>query len=125
MDCRLNPAITDPANGPRMRPLLALLVIAPLLAGCFERGQTVAVDTPQPPPDDDAICRANNTQPGSPAYIVCRKERDTKSTRLRRRDRAVCRARALVTRDLPAPRLHGSPQILTVAPERDAHGRLA
>jgi len=60
-----------------MRPLLALLVIVPLLGGCFERGQTVAVDTPQPPPpDDDAVCRANNTQPGSPAYIVCRKERD-------------------------------------------------
>jgi hypothetical protein len=58
-----------------MRPLLALLLIAPLLAGCFERGQTVAVDTP-PPPDDDTICRANNVQPGSPAYIVCRRERD-------------------------------------------------
>jgi hypothetical protein len=76
IDCRLNPAVTNPANGPRMRPLLALLVVVPLLAGCFERGQTVAVDTPQPPPDDDAVCRANNTQPGSPAYIVCRKERD-------------------------------------------------
>ena len=59
-----------------MRPLLVLLLIAPMLAGCFERGQTVAVDTPPPPPDDDAICRANNVQPGSPAYIVCRKERD-------------------------------------------------
>src|ERR1700752_3574971 len=76
MDCRLNPAITNLANGPRRRPLLALLVIVPLLAGCFERGQTVAVDTPQPaPPDDDAVCRANTTQPGSPAYTVCRKER--------------------------------------------------
>ena len=59
-----------------MRPLLALLLIAPMLAGCFERGQPVA-DAPAPaPPDDDAICRANNTQPGSPAYVVCRKERD-------------------------------------------------
>ena len=65
-----------------MRPLLVLFLIAPLLAGCFERGQTVAVDTPQPPPpDDDAICRANNTQPGSPAYIVCRKERDAARAR--------------------------------------------
>jgi hypothetical protein len=77
MDCRLNPAAANLTNGSRMRPLLALLVIVPLLGGCFERGQTVAVDTPQPPPpDDDAVCRANNTQPGSPAYIVCRKERD-------------------------------------------------
>ena len=59
-----------------MRPLLALLLIAPMLAGCLERGPSVAVDNTPPPPDDDAVCRANNTQPGSPAYIVCRRERD-------------------------------------------------
>jgi hypothetical protein len=78
MDCRLNPAMTNATNGPKMRRLLALLLIAPMLAGCLERGPTVAVDsTPAPAaPDDDAICRANNVQPGSPAYIVCRKERD-------------------------------------------------
>jgi hypothetical protein len=71
-----------------MRPLLALLIVAPLLAGCFERGQSVAVDSP-PPPDDDAACRANNTQPGSPAYIVCRKERDAAHARSEARaDRA-------------------------------------
>lgn len=69
---------------------LVLLLTTLLLAGCFERGQSVAVDAPQqPPPDDDAICRANNTQPGSPAYIVCRKERDAARARSEARaDRA-------------------------------------
>ena len=72
-----------------MRPLLALLLIAPLLAGCFERGQTVADNPPPPPPDDDAVCRANNTQPGSPAYIICRRERDAARARSEARaDRA-------------------------------------
>ena len=26
--------------------------------------------------DDDAICRANNVAPGSPAYVACIKDRD-------------------------------------------------
>lgn len=75
-----------------LRYHLALLLIIPMLAGCLERGPTVAVDNPAPPaagtpaPDDDAICRANNTERGSPAYIVCRKERDAK--RARSEDRA-------------------------------------
>lgn len=55
------------------RIALALLLIAPMLAGCFERGQPVMVDST---PDDDAICRANHVQPGSPAYVICRRERD-------------------------------------------------
>lgn len=76
-----------------MRPLLALLLIAPMLAGCLERGPTVAVDSPPAPapaaPDDDTVCRANNTERGSPAYIVCRKERDAKRARAEERaDRA-------------------------------------
>jgi len=56
-----------------MRLHLALLLIAPLLAGCLERGQPVMVDTSA---DDDAYCRANNVAPGSNEYASCRKNRD-------------------------------------------------
>jgi hypothetical protein len=56
-----------------MRIHLALLLIAPLLAGCLERGQPVMVDTSA---DDDAYCRANNVAPGSNEYVNCRKNRD-------------------------------------------------
>jgi hypothetical protein len=54
-------------------PLLALLLIAPLLAGCLERGQPTMVDSGG---DDDAFCRANNVAAGSPQYVACRKDRD-------------------------------------------------
>jgi hypothetical protein len=53
--------------------LIALLLIAPLLAGCLERGQPTMVDTSG---DDDAFCRANNVKAGSPEYVACRKDRD-------------------------------------------------
>jgi hypothetical protein len=53
--------------------LIALLLIAPLLAGCLERGQPTMVDTG---PDDDTFCRANNVAAGSPEYVACRKDRD-------------------------------------------------
>ena len=53
--------------------LIALLLIAPLLAGCLERGQPTMVDTSG---DDDAFCRANNVAAGSPQYVACRKDRD-------------------------------------------------
>ena len=53
---------------------IALLLIAPMLAGCLERGQPTAVSTLGE--DDDAICRANNVAAGSPEYIACRKDRD-------------------------------------------------
>jgi hypothetical protein len=56
-----------------MRVRLALLLIAPLLAGCLERGQPTMVDTSA---DDDAYCRANNVAPGSNEYANCRKNRD-------------------------------------------------
>jgi hypothetical protein len=49
------------------------LLIAPLLAGCLERGQPTMVDTSG---DDDAFCRANNVAPGSNEYVNCRKNRD-------------------------------------------------
>lgn len=56
-----------------LRIALALLLTAPLLAGCFERGQPVMADTSA---DDDAFCRANNVAPGSNEYVNCRKNRD-------------------------------------------------
>jgi hypothetical protein len=51
----------------------ALLLAAPLLAGCLERGQPTMVDASG---DDDAFCRANNVAAGSPEYVACRKDRD-------------------------------------------------
>ncbi len=53
--------------------LIALLLVAPLLAGCLERGQPTMADTSG---DDDAYCRANNVAAGSPQYVACRKDRD-------------------------------------------------
>jgi hypothetical protein len=55
------------------RPYLALLLLAPLLAGCLERGQPTMVDSGG---DDDAFCSANNVAAGSPEYVACRKDRD-------------------------------------------------
>ena len=55
-------------------PLVALLLIAPLLAGCLERGQPTMVNANGD--DDDAFCRANNVKVGSSEYIACRKDRD-------------------------------------------------
>jgi hypothetical protein len=52
--------------------LIALLLIAPLLAGCLERGQPTMVAGGD---DDDAFCRASNAV-GSPEYVACRKDRD-------------------------------------------------
>jgi hypothetical protein len=63
-----------------MRPnisayLIALLLAAPLLSGCFlEKGQPTLVNAEGD--DDDAFCRANNVKPGSSEYIACRKDRD-------------------------------------------------
>ena len=52
--------------------LIPLLLLAPLLAGCLERGQPTMVDKSG---DDDTFCRANNAV-GSPDYVACRKDRD-------------------------------------------------
>ena len=57
----------------KMKLILTLLLLAPLLAGCLERGQPTMVDTSA---DDDAFCRANNVKAGSSEYIACRKDRD-------------------------------------------------
>jgi hypothetical protein len=53
--------------------ILALLLVAPLLAGCLERGQPTMVNAGGD--DDDAFCRASNAV-GSPEYVACRKDRD-------------------------------------------------
>ena len=60
------------------RFLLPLMLIAPLLAGCLERGQPTMVDASG---DDDAFCRANNVQQGSSEYVACRKDRDVQRQR--------------------------------------------
>jgi hypothetical protein len=81
MDCRVKPGNDETSITDRIRPmrrksvphLIALLLIAPLLAGCLERGQPTMVDSSG---DDDAFCRANNVVPGSPQYVACRKDRD-------------------------------------------------
>jgi hypothetical protein len=52
---------------------IALLLIAPLLAGCLERGQPTMVNAGGD--DDDAFCRASSAV-GSPEYVACRKDRD-------------------------------------------------
>jgi len=55
-------------------PLIALLLAAPLLGGCLERGNSVMRNADGD--DDDAFCLANNVKQGSPEYIACRKDRD-------------------------------------------------
>jgi hypothetical protein len=56
------------------RLCLVLLLTAPLLAGCLERGQPTLVNADGD--DDDAFCRANNVKAGSAEYVACRKDRD-------------------------------------------------
>ena len=71
-----------------VRLCIALLLVAPLLAGCLERGQPTMADTGG---DDDAYCRANNVAVGSSQYVACRKDRDVQrsnaNTRADRRQR--------------------------------------
>ena len=71
------------------RLCIALLLVAPLLAGCLERGQPTMVNAGGQ--DDDAFCRANNVAVGSPEYVACRKDRDVArsnaTTRADRRQR--------------------------------------
>ena len=55
------------------RLLIPLLLLAPLVTGCLERGQPTMADSSG---DDDAFCRANNIAVGSPEYVACRKNRD-------------------------------------------------
>jgi hypothetical protein len=64
--------MTKSKRRPEMRVHLALILVAPLLAGCLERGQPTMVDTTA---DDDAYCRSNAAV-GSNDYVNCRKNRD-------------------------------------------------
>jgi hypothetical protein len=54
---------------------IALLLLAPLLAGCLERGEPLPLSSSLSE-DDDTFCRANNVKAGSPEYVACRKDRD-------------------------------------------------
>lgn len=61
------------------RSAFVLGAIGLLLAGCaqFERQTAAPVATV----DDDAYCRANGVEPGSAAYVACRKDRDVAASR--------------------------------------------
>jgi hypothetical protein len=81
MDCRVKPG-NDEIKATmeqvmRRTPatfLIPLLLTAPLLAGCLERGPPTVANTLSE--DDDTFCRANNVAAGSSEYIACRKDRD-------------------------------------------------
>jgi hypothetical protein len=65
---------------------IALLLAAPLLAGCLERGEPLPLSSVRTE-DDDTVCRAGGKNaPGSPDYVYCRRERDAQ------RNAAVVRA---------------------------------
>jgi len=65
---------------------LALLLAAPLLAGCLERGEPLPLSNVSTQ-DDDMYCRAGGKNaPGSPDYVYCRRDRDAQ------RNAAVVRA---------------------------------
>jgi hypothetical protein len=55
----------------RLTQSIALTLAALALAACSHRS-----DTTVSLGDDDAFCRANNVQVGSPEYVACRKDRD-------------------------------------------------
>jgi hypothetical protein len=58
-----------------VRLCVMLLLVAPLLTACLERGQSAMPEALAQ--DDDSFCRANGTvAPGSSQYIACRKDRD-------------------------------------------------
>jgi hypothetical protein len=77
--------MTKPNERLKMRSLLVLLLIVPLLAGCLERGQPTMVDSSA---DDDAYCRSNAAV-GSNEYVNCRKNRDVQRANVNARaDRA-------------------------------------
>jgi hypothetical protein len=56
------------------RHLIALAIIGLSLSACASHN--VGPVTAQGVDDDDAYCRANNVQAGSPEYTACRKDRD-------------------------------------------------
>jgi hypothetical protein len=54
--------------------LIALTVVGFALSACASHNPGPV--TAQGVDDDDAYCRANNVQAGSPEYTACRKDRD-------------------------------------------------
>jgi hypothetical protein len=95
MDCRVMPdqvrqaAMTKRNWDMRFhhaRLRVVLLLTAPLLAGCLERGEPLPMSSVKTE-DDDMYCRAGGKNaPGSPDYVYCRKDRDAQ------RNAAVVRA---------------------------------
>ena len=79
-----------------MKPrLVPAFFAAVLLAGCaqFERNQPVAAT------DDDAICRAQG-EPGSAAYVACRKDRDVAGGRAAAGNSRIERAHRNLAEDM-------------------------
>ena len=73
-----------PAKIPTYMTLFTLLTL--VLAGCASRNDVPVAALSG---DDDAFCRANNVQVGSPEYVACRKDRDAqRSAALARSDRS-------------------------------------
>ncbi|HEX7791049.1 MAG TPA: hypothetical protein VF467_11055 [Afipia sp.] len=72
-----------------------ILVIALLLSACaqFERNQPLAAT------DDDAACRASG-EPGSAAYVECRKDRDLASSRAAAGNSRIERAHRNMAEDM-------------------------
>ena len=57
----------------KLKPFLALVVMALALSACAARNQTpVAAGND----DDDAVCQGRGYAAGSPEYVACRKDRD-------------------------------------------------
>ena len=59
--------------------LIALAIIGLSLTACAARNE--APVTALGNNDDDAYCRGNNVQVGSPEYVACRKDRDVQRQR--------------------------------------------
>jgi D-aminopeptidase len=73
-----------PAKIPTYTILFTLLAV--ILAACASRNDVPVAALSG---DDDAFCRANNVQVGSPEYVACRKDRDAqRSAALGRADRS-------------------------------------
>lgn len=58
----------------------ALLAVVPMLTACMT-SQDSPTASAKSAADDDAYCRANAGESGTPAYANCRKDRDTASIR--------------------------------------------
>jgi hypothetical protein len=83
----------------REKPRFAFLLAATglLLAGCaqFDR-QSAPVATV----DDDAYCRTNGGEPGSAAYVACRKDRDVAASRASSSGSGIERAHRNLAEDM-------------------------